>query len=116
MDYSIDDSFKTEYVDMYLFYVQEYYIWNVIIKCAISPRPANWILERSIDGTDFSAWQYFAVNEEDCWQRYGVPAAPSSNVIVADNETLCTTAYSKIKPYKNGQVRHIRHFVCSSTF
>ncbi|XKL68653.1 hypothetical protein PGB90_006422 [Kerria lacca] len=103
---SLEQGSQYEYVTITMDLQQEYYIWYVIIKCAISPRPANWILERSIDGTHFSPWQYFVANEEDCWQRYGLLATTSAaaNTVPADNETLCSTFYSKIKPLENGEI------------
>ena len=51
-----------------------YEITHVIVKCANSPRPASWILERSIDGQTFHPWRFFAPSEAECWDRYGLPA------------------------------------------
>lgn len=35
-----------------------------------SPRPANWILERSLDGVNYKPWVFFAESEYDCKRLY----------------------------------------------
>ena len=35
-----------------------------------SPRPANWILEKSIDGVTFQPWVFFAENPHQCQTLY----------------------------------------------
>ena len=42
----------------------------VVLKAANSPRPGNWILERSIDGQIFKPWQYYAISDAECLHRY----------------------------------------------
>lgn len=84
-----------------------FYIWYIIIKCANSPRPETWILERSTDGVNYFPWQYFVGNENDCWQKYSLPATPGaagSYAVQSDDEVLCSTFYSKIKPMEGGEV------------
>lgn len=49
---------------------QVYQVAYVVVKSAISPRPGNWILERSIDGVTFLPWQYYALSEAECLTRY----------------------------------------------
>ncbi|XP_065226738.1 laminin subunit alpha lam-3-like [Planococcus citri] len=96
-----------EYVTITLDLRQTYYIWYIIIKCANSPRPENWILERSIDGVNYSPWQYFIGNEDDCWQKYSLPTtsgAAGSYAVQSDDEVLCSTFYSKIKPLEGGEI------------
>jgi len=54
----------------------------VIIKAANSPRPGNWILEKSIDGFNWEPWQFFAISN-----RYNFKSA-------VDWHLLCYTAFS----------------------
>ena len=42
----------------------------VVIKAAISARPGNWILERSIDGVHYAPWQYYGISDAECLSRY----------------------------------------------
>nr|KAF7400070.1 hypothetical protein H0235_015807 [Vespula pensylvanica] len=53
-----------------------YQIEYVIVKAANSPRPAAWILERSVDNVNFQPWQYYAPSDEECWTRYSAPPVP----------------------------------------
>ena len=70
-----------------------------MIKAAISPRPANWILERSLDGQVWAPWQFFATSDEECWHAYGVePKVGKPNSYRYDEEVICTSYYSKLKP------------------
>lgn len=94
--------------------LQPFYIWYFIMKCANSPRPESWILERSLDGIHFSVWQYFVASADDCWDKYRLPAiteAAGSYEVQSDNETLCTTFYSKVNPLEGGEVRSNLQFL-----
>lgn len=55
--------------DLHNFNKQVYQVAYVVVKSAISPRPGNWILERSIDGDTFLPWQYYAISEAECLSR-----------------------------------------------
>lgn len=46
-----------------------YQVAYVIVKTAISPRPGNWILERSLDGVEWLPWQFYAVSDAECLAR-----------------------------------------------
>lgn len=86
----------------------------VILKTGPSPRPAAWVLERSVDaGGDgegegaFEPWQYFAPTDEDCWRLYGVPATPgdpAKAVLDRDNQVICTSFHSKAYPAEDAAV------------
>ena len=79
----------------------------IIIKAANSPRPGNWILEKSLDGVDYTPWQYFAETRSDCWNLYGVRASTGSRLeSVTDHQVHCTAHYSQLDPLENGEVRH----------
>ena len=95
----------------------------ILIKAAISPRPANWILERSLDGQVWAPWQFFALSDEECWHAYGVePKIGKPNSYRYDEEVICTSYYSKLDPLENGEVSFIlsklkksvklNHFFC----
>lgn len=55
----------------FMYLEQVYQVAYVVVKSAISPRPGNWILERSVDGVTFLPWQYYALSDGECLARYG---------------------------------------------
>lgn len=75
-----------------------------MIKSAISPRPASWVLERSLDGIVYTPWQYFGVSDEDCLTRYNMSAENGNYLFQTDTEVICSTQFSKVKPLENGLV------------
>lgn len=77
-----------------------------MIKSAISPRPASWILERSIDGKNFETWQYFGVSDSDCRERYNLPGHHGFQFFQSDSEVICSTKYAKPIPLVNGEVKY----------
>ncbi|KAJ1526312.1 hypothetical protein ONE63_009462 [Megalurothrips usitatus] len=88
---------------------QVYHVSYVILKTGPSPRPAAWVLERSLDedGDSFQPWQYFAPTDEDCYSRYGVPATPgdpAKAVLDADDQVVCTSFHSKAYPAEDAAV------------
>ena len=54
---------------------QVFQVSYVILKTSISPRPGNWILERSLDNETYTPWQYYAISDEECLSFYGMIAA-----------------------------------------
>lgn len=76
----------------------------VVLKSANSPLPANWILERSVDGVDFYPWQYFARSDTDCWERYRVRPTTGKVRYRTDDEVICTSFYSKNDALTNGEI------------
>lgn len=81
-----------------------YQVAYVIVKAANSPRPGNWVLERSIDGQHFQAWQYFAMTDEDCWRQYRVRATVGVPTSLGDDQVVCTSRYSKLDPLEGGEI------------
>ncbi|XP_066580920.1 laminin subunit alpha-1 [Prorops nasuta] len=95
---------RYEYVTIDLDLKQVYQIEYVIVKAANSPRPAAWILERSIDGINFQPWQYYAPSDEECWTRYSMPPLVGKPTYIDDDEPICTSIYSKPIPMENGEI------------
>lgn len=77
----------------------------VIVKSAISPRPGNWVLERSLDGEAFSPWQFYALSDQECHTFYGMEATPGRPRYGADNDVICTSYFSRLNPLEGGEVR-----------
>lgn len=95
-------------IGFFLFHkLQLYQVVFIMIKSAISPRPASWVLERSIDGLDFLPWQYFGASDYDCQQRYNLPARHGAYEFQTNSEVICSTKFSKPIPLENGEVNHI---------
>jgi laminin alpha 1/2 len=78
----------------------------VKIKSAESPLPKAWILEKSIDGDIYEAWQYFAVDDDDCRSRYGLPGR-NANYTAQTAEVTCTTQYSESTRLKYGEAKFV---------
>ena len=47
-----------QYVTLSINLKNIYQVAYIILIAGVSPRPANWILERSLDGHNWEAWQY----------------------------------------------------------
>ncbi|XP_031343042.1 laminin subunit alpha-1-like [Photinus pyralis] len=93
-----------EYVTITFDLKQVYQVAYVTLKAANSPRPGSWILERSIDGMDYKAWQYYARNDKECFERYGISPTKGKPHFYTDSEVICTSYYSKLAPFENGEV------------
>ncbi|KAL2085445.1 hypothetical protein ACEWY4_018765 [Coilia grayii] len=76
----------------------------VIIKAANSPRPGNWILERSLDGVDYTPWQYYAISDTECLTRYNITPRLGPPTYKKDNEVICTSYYSRLEPLEHGEI------------
>jgi len=81
-----------------------YQVAYIIIKAAVSPRPGNWILERSTDGRQWDPWQYYAISDEECWNKYQLRAKPGKPHYTHDEEVICTSYYSSLNPLEGGEV------------
>lgn len=81
----------------------------VIIKSANAPRPGNWILERSIDGTEFKPWQYYAISDTECLTRYNITPRVGPPTYKRDDEVICTSYYSRLVPLEHGEVYLFLH-------
>lgn len=75
-----------------------------MLKSANSPRPASWILEKSLDGINFEPWQYFGLNDADCQRRWSLPGQNGKYVFQNDKEVICSTQFSKPLPLENGEL------------
>ncbi|XP_061609364.1 laminin subunit alpha-2 isoform X6 [Phyllopteryx taeniolatus] len=101
---SIKNGMEYHYVTITLDLKQVFQVAYVIIKAANSPRPGNWILERSIDGVTFEPWQFFALTETECLTRFNMNPRTGPPSYTRDDEVICTAFYSKIHPLENGEI------------
>ncbi|XP_033738423.1 laminin subunit alpha-2-like isoform X2 [Pecten maximus] len=101
---SVKNGWEYNYVTITLDLKQVYHVAYIIVKAANSPRPGNWILEKSIDGINFTPWQYFARSNKECYRAYGIPATRGRPKYERDNQVICTSFYSKLVPLENGEV------------
>ncbi|XP_051266055.1 laminin subunit alpha-2 isoform X2 [Dicentrarchus labrax] len=101
---SIKNGMEYHYVTITLDLKQVFQIAYLIIKAANSPRPGNWILERSIDGVTFEPWQYYAITETECLTRFNINPRTGPPSYTRDDEVICTSFYSKIHPLENGEI------------
>ncbi|XP_068604397.1 laminin subunit alpha-1 [Brachionichthys hirsutus] len=76
----------------------------IIIKAANSPRPGNWILERSLDGVNFDPWQYYALSNSECLVRYNITPRLGPPTYKKDTEVICTSYYAKLDPLEHGEI------------
>lgn len=93
-----------EWVTITLDLKQVYQVAYVIVKAAISPRPGNWILERSLNGVDYHPWQFYVISDNECWETYGIPPTLGKPKYRTDDEIICTSYYSKLNPFENGEI------------
>ncbi|KAM3603056.1 uncharacterized protein V6R79_015876 [Siganus canaliculatus] len=101
---SIKNGMDYHYVTITLDLKQVFQIAYVIIKAANSPRPGNWVLERSIDGETFDPWQYYAITDTECLTRFNINPRTGPPSYTRDDEVICTSFYSKIHPLENGEI------------
>ncbi|TSK16092.1 Laminin subunit alpha-1 [Bagarius yarrelli] len=101
---SIKNGRQFHWVTITLDLRQVFQIAYVIIKAANSPRPGNWILERSLDGIWFQPWQYYAISDTECLTRYNVTPRLGPPTYKRDNEVICTSYYSRLVPLEHGEI------------
>ncbi|KAM4601168.1 laminin subunit alpha-2 [Polymixia lowei] len=101
---SIKNGVEYHYVTVTLDLRQVFQIAYVIVKAANSPRPGNWILERSVDGVTFDPWQYYAITDTECLTRFNINPRTGPPSYTRDDEVICTSFYSKIHPLENGEI------------
>ncbi|KAK2856042.1 hypothetical protein Q5P01_004777 [Channa striata] len=101
---SIQNGMEYHYVTITLDLKQVFQIAYVILKAANSPRPGNWILERSIDGVTYEPWQYYAITDTECLTRFNIIPRKGPPSYTRDDEVICTSFYSKIHPLENGEI------------
>ncbi|CAB1341121.1 unnamed protein product [Coregonus sp. 'balchen'] len=76
----------------------------IIIKAANSPRPGNWVLERSMDGVEYTPWQYHAISDTECLTRYNITPRLGPPTYKRDDEVICTSYYSRLVPLEHGEI------------
>uniref|UniRef100_A0A672R5L7 Laminin N-terminal domain-containing protein n=1 Tax=Sinocyclocheilus grahami TaxID=75366 RepID=A0A672R5L7_SINGR len=101
---SIMNGMDYHYVTVTLDLQQVFQIAYVFLKAANSPRPGNWILERSLDGETFMPWQYYAITDTECITRFNIVPRTGPPSYMHDEEVICTSFYSKIHPLENGEI------------
>ncbi|ODM90707.1 Laminin subunit alpha-1 [Orchesella cincta] len=101
---SLQNGRQFEWVTITIDLKQIYQVAYIIIKAAISPRPGNWILERSLDGYVYLPWQYYAISDAECWSRYKIRAKAGKPSYNEDEEVICTSYYSQITPFEGGEI------------
>uniref|UniRef100_A0A8C1SYQ7 Laminin subunit alpha 2 n=1 Tax=Cyprinus carpio TaxID=7962 RepID=A0A8C1SYQ7_CYPCA len=101
---SIMNGMDYHHVTVTLDLKQVFQIAYVILKAANSPRPGNWILERSLDGETFMPWQYYAITDTECITRFNIIPRTGPPSYMHDEEVICTSFYSKIHPLENGEI------------
>ncbi|KAG8183116.1 hypothetical protein JTE90_024425 [Oedothorax gibbosus] len=104
MSPTLQNGKQYEWITITLDLKQVYQIAYVIVKSAISPRPGNWILERSLDGIIYKPWQYYALSDSECWEAYGIRPTVGQPHYRMDDEVICTSYYSKLNPLENGEI------------
>ncbi|XP_067834515.1 laminin subunit alpha-1 isoform X2 [Heptranchias perlo] len=101
---SIQNGRKYHWVTITLDLRQVFQVAYVIIKAANSPRPGNWVLERSIDGIEFTPWQYYATSDTECLTRYNIGPRIGPPTYKRDDEVICTSYYSRLVPLEHGEI------------
>ncbi|XP_030623498.1 laminin subunit alpha-1 [Chanos chanos] len=101
---SIKNGRQFHWVTITLDLRQIFQVAYVIIKAANSPRPGNWILERSLDGVDYQPWQYYAISDTECLTRYNVTPRLGPPTYKRDDEVICTSYYSRLVPLEHGEI------------
>ncbi|XP_067342410.1 laminin subunit alpha-1 isoform X1 [Channa argus] len=101
---SIKNGRQFHWVTITLDLKQIFQIAYIIIKAANSPRPGNWILERSLDGKIFEPWQYYAISDSECLTRYNITPRLGSPTYRSDTEVICTSYYSRLNPLEHGEI------------
>ncbi|CAH8640896.1 unnamed protein product [Dicrocoelium dendriticum] len=108
---SLAEGLKYHAVTITMDFRQVYQIVYVLLRMGDSPRPANWILERSLDGENYKPWAFFAESEYDCRRLYQ-PLLNGPLTITSgprpwkleDDEVYCTTFYSQPQALQSGEI------------
>lgn len=102
---SLHNGDQYQYVTVTVDLKQNYQVSYIIMKFGISSRPGNWILERSSDGVQYKPWQYFAINGEECVQKYNVqPTIQKEKMVQVHRNATCSTSFSRFKPHENAEI------------
>ncbi|XP_064107459.1 laminin subunit alpha lam-3-like isoform X1 [Macrobrachium nipponense] len=95
---------RYEWVTLTLDLKEVYQVAYVIVKSAVSPRPGNWILERSVEGRNFQPWQYYAISDSECQNFYEVPPTRGRPSYTSDSQVICTSYFSRLNPLEDGEI------------
>ncbi|XP_072306440.1 laminin subunit alpha-1 [Eucyclogobius newberryi] len=101
---SIKNGRQFHWVTITLDLKQIFQVAYIIIKAANSPRPGNWILERSLDGVSFEPWQFYAISDSECLTRYNITPRLGPPTYKSDTEVICTSYYSRLEPLEDGEI------------
>uniref|UniRef100_A0A4W5KXH8 Laminin subunit alpha-1 n=1 Tax=Hucho hucho TaxID=62062 RepID=A0A4W5KXH8_9TELE len=101
---SIKNGRQFHWVTLTLDLHQIFQVAYIIIKAANSPRPGNWVLERSMDGVDYTPWQYYAISDTECLTRYNITPRLGPPTYKGDDEVICTSYYSRLVPLEHGEI------------
>ncbi|XP_032407316.1 laminin subunit alpha-1 isoform X2 [Xiphophorus hellerii] len=101
---SIKNGRQFHWVTITLDLNQIFQVAYIIIKAANSPRPGNWILERSLDGVTYDPWQYYAISDSECLHRYNITPRFGPPTYKTDTEVICTSYYSRLNPLEHGEI------------
>ncbi|XP_055022543.1 laminin subunit alpha-1 [Boleophthalmus pectinirostris] len=101
---SIKNGRQFHWVTITLDLKQIFQVAYIIIKAANSPRPGNWILERSLDGVNFEPWQFYAISDSECLTRYNITPRLGPPTYKSDTEVICTSYYSRLNPLEHGEI------------
>nr|XP_057915603.1 laminin subunit alpha-1 isoform X1 [Doryrhamphus excisus] len=101
---SIKNGRQFHWVTITLDLKQIFQVAYIIIKAANSPRPGNWILERSLDGVTFEPWQFYAISDSECLSRYNITPRLGPPTYKGDTEVICTSYYSRLEPLEHGEI------------
>ncbi|XP_030253759.1 laminin subunit alpha-1 isoform X2 [Sparus aurata] len=101
---SIKNGRQFHWITITLDLKQIFQVAYIIIKAANSPRPGNWILERSLDGVTFDPWQFYAISDSECLSHYNVAPRLGPPTYKNDTEVICTSYYSRLNPLEHGEI------------
>uniref|UniRef100_A0A8D3CEN7 Laminin, alpha 1 n=1 Tax=Scophthalmus maximus TaxID=52904 RepID=A0A8D3CEN7_SCOMX len=101
---SIKNGQQFHWITITLDLKQIFQVAYIIIKAANSPRPGNWILERSLDGVNFDPWQFYAISDSECLTRYNITPRLGPPTYKRDREVICTSYYSRLNPLEHGEI------------
>ncbi|XP_047423850.1 laminin subunit alpha-1 [Mugil cephalus] len=101
---SIKNGQQFHWITITLDLKQIFQVAYIIIKAANSPRPGNWILERSLDGLTFDPWQFYAISDSECLSRYNITPRLGPPTYRRDTEVICTSYYSRLNPLEHGEI------------
>ncbi|KAM7369500.1 hypothetical protein PAMP_010819 [Pampus punctatissimus] len=101
---SIKNGRQFHWVTVTLDLKQVFQVAYIIIKAANSPRPGNWILERSLDGVTYDPWQFYAISDSECLSRYNITPRLGPPTYKSDMEVICTSYYSRLNPLEHGEI------------